>query len=90
MKIETNYTPTPMELAVEFCEMADENQAQFFIDVAELMKKWPAHGRSMQAHYIGRHLRNCACSTYEARELVREIAEAVESAPAPKTPEGSR
>lgn len=28
----------------------------------------------MKWHAVGRHLATCACSTYEAREMVRDIA----------------
>jgi hypothetical protein len=61
------------QLAGLFIELDDDAQAQFFVKVAALMQSWTEHERNMQAHYIGRHLRDCRCSTEEARELVTEI-----------------
>ena len=69
---------TPRAIAELFCDLDDEKQAQFFIECGEIMKTWKGGGRPLQACLIGSHLRTCACSTFEARELVREIAEAIE------------
>ena len=65
------------QLAGLFVELDDDSQAKFFVEVARLMQGWTPHERNMQAHYIGRHLRDCACSTEEARELVAGIAESM-------------
>ena len=76
MKLAVDVTLTPVHLAEAFCELDDEAQAQFFIEAARIMSAWPdVAARVMQAHAIGRHLRDCACSTYEARALVQDIAE---------------
>lgn len=64
---------TPKMLAEIFADMSDEQQAQFFIDLAEDAKSWPTGGH-MQWYLVGRHLATCSCSTYEARELVAAIA----------------
>jgi len=61
-------------LAVEFCKMDDDQQAQFFVEAARIMDTWGIGKRDQQAWYIGRHLATCACSTEEGRELVRMIA----------------
>lgn len=61
-------------LAVEFCKMNDDQQAQFFVEAARIMDSWGAGKRDSQAWYIGRHLATCQCSTEEGRELVRMIA----------------
>jgi hypothetical protein len=61
-------------LAVEFCKMDDDQQAQFFVEVARIMDAWGSGKRDSQAWHIGNHLATCACSTEEAREFVRMIA----------------
>ncbi len=68
-------------IAKIFAAMSDDDQAQFFIEVARIAKEWPTQlgGPSYQWWLIGSHLRNCSCSTNEAREMIREIAQAVES-----------
>lgn len=65
------------QLAGLFVELDDDSQAQFFVKVAAHMSTWTEHERNMQAHYIGRHLRDCKCSTEDARELVSAIAESM-------------
>lgn len=79
MKLEVEIKPTPKVLAEAFAEMGDEEQAQFFIEVAALAKSWRVGG-SMQWHYIGAHLRDCACSTMEARDMLFEISSAANAA----------
>lgn len=63
--------------AAWFAGLDDEQQAQFFIDVAEHAKKWPKPA-CFQWFSVGRHLRNCDCSTTEARDLITEIAGGIE------------
>lgn len=64
------------QLAESFCDMDDDQQAKFFVEVARIMNAWGGAKLYTQAYYIGRHLRTCACSTDDARELVRLIADA--------------
>ena len=64
---------TPQMLATAFADMMDEDQAQFFIDVAELAKEWGADPYA-QWYLVGRHLVTCSCATDEAREMVTAIA----------------
>jgi len=78
MKLTVNVKLTPAELAAAFCELDDEAQAQFFIDAARIAETWGGAGPAMQWFTVGRHLKTCACSTYEARAMVREIADAIE------------
>jgi hypothetical protein len=66
---------TPVMLAEAFCSMGDEDQAQFFIEAARIARGWRGFAATMQWHYVGRHLATCACSTGDAREMVREISE---------------
>lgn len=60
-------------LAVEFCKMNDDQQAQFFCEAARIMDSWGAGKRDTQAWYIGRHLATCACATEEGREFLRMV-----------------
>lgn len=74
MKKTIDLTLTPREIAEAFADMNDEDQAQFFIEVGAIFESWGVAERNMQASKIGGHLRTCACSTWEAREVVRTIA----------------
>lgn len=66
---------SPRQIAELFCEMNDEDQAQFFIETAAIAATWKTDmGTGWQWWRVGRHLLNCSCSNEEARELVREIA----------------
>lgn len=67
---------TPRILAEVFAEMGDEDQAQFFIEVAEIAKTWE-DVTFRQWYSVGAHLRTCKCSTDDARELVRSLAAGV-------------
>ncbi len=60
----------PDELARFFCEMDDEQQAEFFIACARHAKEWDfsAHG---QWFAVGRHLKECDCSNDSARDMVK-------------------
>lgn len=64
------------ELALLFADMTDDDQAQFFVEVAKIMETWGPQ-KHMQAYYIGRHLATCTCSSFEARELIENIHEAI-------------
>ena len=76
MKLEMDVRLSPAQLAEAFCELCDEGQAQFFIEVARVSAAWPG-GAGMQWRNVGRHLRTCACSNEETRDLVNEIASAM-------------
>lgn len=72
---------TPAAMAAVFCEWDDEQQAQFFVEVAATMQAWPRpDAHTFQAFYIGGHLKTCACSTDGARDFVRAIADRLEPA----------
>jgi hypothetical protein len=84
VKLEVNVELSPAQLAKAFCDMDDEAQAQFFIECARLAEGWRASasdptilGPDWQWYTVGRHLRTCACSTEEARDMVRGIAEGI-------------
>lgn len=71
---------TPRELAEAFCLMGDEAQAQFFIEIAEIVKGWSGIGETQWLE-VGRHLRDCKCSNESARDVVRDIAIAIGESP---------
>ncbi len=60
--------------AAWFCELDDERQADFFIEVARLAARWHgSHDHTHQWWLVGRHLRNCDRSTQEARDIVTSL-----------------
>lgn len=65
-------------LAEIFCAMDDDRQARFFVEVAAIMESWGVGKADSQAWFIGGHLRNCKCSTEQARELIRSLANGLE------------
>lgn len=59
-----------------FSALSDEQQADFFVEVAEAAKQWQCQGHwGYQFWLVGRHLRDCKCSNDDARQLVREMAD---------------
>lgn len=68
-----------------FCELSDDQQAEFFIAVAERGKKWTCDskgfclGANHQWWLIGRHLATCKCATEEARDMVCTIVEGIKA-----------
>ncbi len=82
MKICAEVRLTPLELAKAFCELNDEAQAQFFIECARIAGEWSGGlGADWQWTQVGAHLRTCSCSTDEARDMVRAIADYASGAP---------
>lgn len=65
-------------LAAIFCDWDDDTQAKFFVEVAKIMDAWGPGKLDGQCWYIGGHLRNCSCSTDEAREFIRSIVNGME------------
>lgn len=59
-------------VAAWFSELNDEDQADFFIEVAKRAEDW-AVLPAMQWMRVGGHLRTCTCATHEARELIRSL-----------------
>ena len=68
------------DLAHAFTELDDDAQAKFFVEVTNIAASWSAaegqHHQDLQWFFVGRHLRDCECSTEAAREMVCEIARA--------------
>lgn len=65
---------TPESLAIEFCELDDDQQARFFVEVAKIMSSWNSFCR--QSDYIGLRLR--AINDYDANEMLKNIVLAIE------------
>ena len=74
--VEANVDFTPKMLAESFADMGDEDQAQFFIEVAKIAERW-TDGNFNQWAAVGGHLKRCSCSTPEARDMVRDMAYAI-------------
>jgi hypothetical protein len=80
---------TKVKLSVElvaqwFANADDDTQARFFVAVCEAAKNWPRNrgvsfSQALQWYQIGSHLRNCECSSEEAREMVREMYAGLET-----------
>jgi hypothetical protein len=68
---------TPAMLAESFCQLDDESQTQFFVEVAKILATWSTLHREMQTHYIANHLAGCECSSDGARWFVREIGRVI-------------
>lgn len=73
---------TEIELSIDaaakwFAGLDDDQQAQFFVAVAEESKRFPLP-QGFQWYAVGGHLRNCTCSTDEARDMIRTIADGME------------
>lgn len=64
-------------VAAWFCELNDEQQADFFIACAERAEDW-ASPPCFQWFRVGGHLRDCECSTDGARRMIRELAEGLQ------------
>jgi len=79
--LQHSVTLTPAEVAEAFAELSDDDQAQVFIEIARMTKGWPLRG-AMQWHAVGRHLRDCPCSSDDARDVVSGIADGMAAAEA--------
>jgi hypothetical protein len=75
MKITADFQLTTQQLAELFCQLADEEQAQFFIECGRIAATWSQspYGADTQWREVGKHLQVCACSTDEARGMIEEL-----------------
>jgi hypothetical protein len=69
---------TDIELDVEtaakwFAALDDDQMAKFLVAVAAEARNYPSSADN-QWYYLGGHLKNCECSTEEAREMIRSWA----------------
>lgn len=83
MKLTLEVKLTPAQLAEAFCDLNDEDQAQFLIEAARIALAWRDGG--YQWHLVGRHLQSCECSTDDARSLVKDIYDGIETPTPPAT-----
>ncbi|KKN41455.1 hypothetical protein LCGC14_0723260 [marine sediment metagenome] len=61
-------------LAKAFCNLDDDQQAKFFVEVVRIAGDWgTSNAAEHQALAIGRHLKTCSCSTEGARDFIRSI-----------------
>ncbi len=51
-----------------FCDLSDDEMADFLIKIAEISKDYQWNN---QWYWLGGHLRNCKCSTPEVREMLK-------------------
>lgn len=72
MKIELDAKLTTAQVAAAFCELNDDEQAQFFEEVAKIARAWDRPA-SLQWYALGRHMASCACSTFAGRAIIDEI-----------------
>ncbi len=65
-----------------FANLDDDAQARFFVAVCRAAREqWssPALGLGMQWYQIGSHLKNCECSSDDARDMIREMHNGLET-----------
>jgi hypothetical protein len=66
---------TEIDLDIEtaagwFANLDDDAMCRFLVAVAEKAKAYPSDPDN-QWYFLGGHLRNCECSTEDAREMIR-------------------
>ncbi len=69
---------TEIELDIDtaakwFCELDDDQMCKFLVEVARLAQNFQGSPDN-QWYYLGGHLKNCECSTPEAREMIKRWA----------------
>lgn len=70
------------DIAEAFCQMDDDEQARFFVEVARIMEAYPGPAAGLlQRGAIARHLSTCECATELAREWLRDITSSLEESP---------
>jgi len=84
-KQEVTVTINAATLARIFCAMADEQQAQVFIECAKIGMEWEEErlkdqrgifiGMTGQFYRIGKHLKTCQCSNEKTRDLIENLME---------------
>lgn len=55
-----------------FAGLTDDEQCRFIVAVCETAKAWPM-SQGEQWYRVGSHIRNCECSSEDAREFIREL-----------------
>ena len=59
---------TPQEMAAAFCEMGDQEQADFFAAIKPITDKWPGAGLCAQSNWIN------ACLNDDGRFVLQTLA----------------
>lgn len=70
-------------LAALFCAMTDDEQAQFFQAVGQVLKTWSGPTRDRQSYAIGKHMQTCACINETGRKFLLSIADALKGEATP-------
>jgi len=70
-EVEMSISLTPEELASEFLDMSDKEQAIFFNEIAKLISKWDGGFFSTQLEWV----RQNQCLTTEGRNIMKKIGE---------------
>ncbi|HXF89538.1 MAG TPA: hypothetical protein VNK48_14375 [Xanthobacteraceae bacterium] len=76
-----------IELAAQwFASLDDDAQARFFVAVCEAAERWPRDkgvnfGPAHQWWLVGRHLKDCECSSEAARDMVRQMYDGLQDTP---------
>lgn len=65
-----DYSPTPEEIAQEFCDFYEDGQSIFLNKVAEIFNK-KGNSLAMQLEYISQ----CRLLSVEARQLMQQFGE---------------
>lgn len=77
-------TKVEIELNIEtaakwFSGLSDDEMCQFLVIVADEMERCGPDNRDRMWWALGGHLRNCKCSTENAREMIRSWAHYLEA-----------
>lgn len=70
IKVTTEYELDVESAAKWFASLDDDAMCRFLVAVAEEAKSFRGHPEN-QWYYLGGHLRNCECSTEDAREMIK-------------------
>jgi len=71
LTMETRISLTIEQIAAAFCELDDDQQALFFVECGRIAATWRAG--VAQFYAVGRHLRTCACASYEGRQIISDL-----------------
>ena len=73
IRVTTDITLDIETAAKWFAALDDDQMAKFLVAVAAEAQKYPGNPDN-QWYSLGGHLRNCECSTEDAREMIRAWA----------------
>lgn len=78
VEMKTTVTVTPELLAQIFCDMSDEQQCMFFVEIGRISEASESNF-DQQWYYLAGHLRSCECSTDAARAFIKNLAHGIET-----------